>query len=444
MKDRLPDEAYKRISENLSVENSSMEEILIEDYSPYWKAGQYIHPLPNGDYIEIDKDKLLHKRVNYIDYVKSQNVKVTGVDLTRRDQFLFINFFHLIVLKNDLRIMQYFGDNYWEEFESISIKDVIIEIFDTFQRIPKYFEELVAHGESSIDLYDFSLIDFSKSVTNRPNKNNSCKDIITRLTRQGKQKYIPEIMQKVQYVVIFSENMENQRLYGRAYNGKMSNNFILVEELLEELRNEYPTEYFNNLALSIEYEEYINALAICRLNFKYYFERLVKSMTLYLLAEEYPNEIAQIDNGEINTKEGNEMISKMQDRIVKKYTKLYFPTARTELRELTKIIQSVDLDQKPNKELIFKMFPEMHREVTLDEKSLMMKEVITRKSRAEELQLKAEKIYRHKLTNRFTSFKCRDSDDAHFNSLNTNELLTEIQLIIKQIIDYKTILKSLR
>jgi DNA polymerase elongation subunit (family B) len=426
MKDKMPEECYNN-------------GILIEDYSNYWKSGQFIHPLPNGDYIEINKDKLLHKRVNYIDYVKSQNVKVVGVDLTRRDQFLFINFFHLLVLQKDLRLMEYFGDNYWESFDSISMKDVIVGLFNTFQNMPKYFENISEGIDSKIEMYEFTLIDFSKSVTNRPNKNNACKDIISRLTRQNKTKYIPSIMEKVQYVVIFSENMENQRLYGRAYNGKMSNNYVLVEELLEELRESNPKEsYIGN-----DYDKYINALAICRLNFKYYFEKLVKSMSLYLLSEEYPSEMTMIDNGEISEKDSKDLVSKLQDKLVRKYRDIYFPSSRSELRELTQMRKMINLDQKPNKELIFKVFPDTSREITLDQKSQMEKRLLDEIEKIEITYHKADKIYRHKLTNKFTSYKCRDQVDVSLNNMKEEELLSNMKKMADEIIKYKTVLKSL-
>lgn len=321
----------KTLPDSRAYEDNDFNKDLIPDYMPYWVPKKSVVPQPNGDYIYIDVDKLLHQGVNYLDYVHDQDVKCTGVDLARRDQYKFINFFHIVVLQKDLRLMKYNGYGEWQTFKTDEpMKEVIDEVITTFQNIIKSYTDIANFKSQTLPQYDFNILDFAKNGAYRYGKQNTVSQIVRRLEKENKQQYIPEIGERMTYVTILDEQTKQNRNAGIAKETNASDRSIVVQELLDQLMSEYSVSYFenernkNNLH-ELTYETYINAKAICSLDIKNYLEHLCKSMALYVVADEFPNEIKQIDDGIISPKEAGLLISKLQEKIAKQYIDKYFP-----------------------------------------------------------------------------------------------------------------------
>ena len=117
-----------------------------------WNPKKVCEPLPNGDYIYIDDNVLLHQSeiaahgkqskdettivkapTNYLDYVKSQGIKCTGVNLARRDQYKFINYYHIVTIQQDMHLIHKNEENKWELFQDHTLMNVITSILERFQ-----------------------------------------------------------------------------------------------------------------------------------------------------------------------------------------------------------------------------------------------------------------------------------------------------------------------
>ena len=321
---------------------------LIDDYSPYWVPKKTVIPQPNGDYIFLDVDSLLHKGVNYLDYVHDQDVKCTGVDLARRDQYKFINFFHIVVLQKDLRLMKYNGSGEWDTFPiNEPMKTIIDNVISTFRDIIRVYNEIANFATSTAPKYAFNILDFAKNGAYRVGKQNTVSQIVRRLEAVGKPQYIPGIGERMTYVTILDEATRANRNMGLAKQTNTSDRSVVVQELLDKLEATYPETWFNEQlsqhpdAEGLTYTDYINAKAICELDIKWYLEYLCKSMALYIVADVYPNEIKQIDDGLITPKEAGAIISKLQDNIAKTYVDMYFPRSKTVKNSLKAVTSNV-------------------------------------------------------------------------------------------------------
>lgn len=344
---RLPEEAYQN-------------EVLIMDYSKYWKPKTTVYPQPNGDYISIDMHKLLDEETNFLDYIRSQNCKCTGVDLARRDQYRFINFFHIYILQQDLRLMRYCGNNDWEMFPlNVGIIDTIEEVIADFEQIVKTYINIAnfrtISGQLPKPKIPFNILAFSKTVAYRKGKSNMASDIINRLEAEGKNKYAPGAGARLSYVVLLDEITATKRSKGTSQQTKKSDRAYLIEELQDIIKSELPMDAFQQKLIEndippedLSYDDWINAVMISRLDHRYYLQCLAKALSLYILSDKYPAEIKAIDEGQYTTDESKEKVSKMQTKIAEEYTKKYYPTGKTVADEIK--IKRKNLD----KNIVFK------------------------------------------------------------------------------------------
>ena len=158
------------------------------------KPGKTTYCNPNGEFIEVDKRKLLDERVDYFTYAKSQNIKATGMDLARRDQYKFVNLFHLIVIQRDLRIME-FKDNQWVRIKEQKMLDLVLDIINSFDDIWKTLEKDI---NSKIE---FSIDDFVKTINNNPGKaNTNIKELNSRYKACGRIDLMPKDFDKVEII----------------------------------------------------------------------------------------------------------------------------------------------------------------------------------------------------------------------------------------------------
>ena len=352
--DSLKDDAY-------TVENDI--KILKPNYLPYWKPKTTVLPRPNGNYIHLDNQKLLYDNVNYLDYIKSQNVKCTGVDLARRDQYRFINYFHMVILQQDLRIMKYHSNNYWSMYKiDEPMKVVIDNVVKTFQSIINTNSKIVNFQTTDYPEIDFNILHFSKTAAYRLNKQNAVTTIVKRLREEGKEHMIPPIGERISFIVALDDETKARRLQGLQANKTNSERSYLVDEILSNIKASFDYNWFensckefnivpvltqaealelennsNNFDRTLSYERWVNAKAIESIDYKYYLECLCKSTALYIVGDIYPEKIKDIDDGVISVKQAGVEISKMQAEIAKGYVNGYFNIKKQAVKRVNEL-----------------------------------------------------------------------------------------------------------
>lgn len=337
---RLPDEAYDSNG------------VLKVDYLKWWRPKQTVYPQPNGEYITIDTHKLLDEGTNMLDYIRSQNVKCTGVDLARRDQFRFINYFHIYILQQDLRLMRYEGNDKWEMFKlDEEIEPIISRVIDQLVEILHQYSDMSIFNKRDGHIIHpsipFDITAFSKTVAYKTGTANIAADIIARLEREGKTAYVPGAGSRITYVVTMNDELQRDRSEGKIGTSKKSERAYLIDELKDELHNEVSTEDFKRMLQNeqcsedeLSYDEWINAKLIAKLDHRYYVERLAKAVSLYILGDIYPDQIKAIDSGGMDAEEAKEKVSKLQHDVAERYARLYYPIGLEVKRKLKE-------DQKP-------------------------------------------------------------------------------------------------
>ncbi len=448
---KLPDErAYNELGE------------LINDYNQYWVPKQSVVPREDGAYIYMDDEKLLHSNVNYLDYVKKYNVKCTGIDLTRRDQFRFINYFHVKILQQDLRLMKYANDGNWIVFpKNLAMSSVIDNVIDLFRSVMNQYRLIANFKSTDKPEIAFSLIDFAKTAAYRAGKNNIMTELVNRIkehieelkqeyeefkkrfmtedfeckmlksrheykriyvelygdadgeqTGEGVdgqqsgdvdsdadgqqssnhrnklaefeaieelykaeivkwQNFIPKIGERQSYVIVLDEATQKIRNSCKASVGKVSDRSRMIPELIDELKNTYvledgevhcvrmqasqdsfgvlagPSEAChtntNTFALNgLDYDDWINAKAISMLDEEQYLESLCKSISLYIIADVFPDEMQKIDNGFYSVEKASDLVTKCQEKIAKTYVKKYYRIGKDSTKELDLVDKEID------------------------------------------------------------------------------------------------------
>lgn len=313
------------------------DDILISDYTDYWQPKKYVLPRPNGEYLYLDTDALLHKGVNYLDYVHDYNVKCTGVDLARRDQYKYINYFHMLILQQDLRIMKYEGDNKWDVININAPMQQIVEgMLDLFRNVLQQYSMIANFSSSETPAIEFKAIDFAKTAAYRPGKLNTVSKIVKRLQAEHKEQYIPSIGERMSYIVLIDDITREDRLNGKAgTNSGVSAKSYVIDEIIEDIKRLVPERDYIEKATTaklvdakgrpiVKYDNWINSKIIAALDAKYYLECLCKSTALYMIGDIYTEEIRKIDEGLLSASDANKLITKLQGYIAKDYVKRYF------------------------------------------------------------------------------------------------------------------------
>ena len=451
------DDAELRLGYKLAPEAYDKDGVLIADYSPYWKPKKTVIPQPNGEYIYLDTHKLLDEGVNYLDYIKSQDVKCTGVDLARRDQYKFINFFHMMVLQKDLRLMKYLGDDEWSVFKKDEpMKDVIDNIIETFRLIIDTYTSIASLKTDKQPEINFKILDFSKNGAYRLNKQNAVSTIVRRLRNENKEKYIPTIGERMSYITILDEKTKQERLMGKVASGNLAERSYVVEELLDELREKYPEDEtmkkIEEANLTLTYDEYLNAKAICMLDMRYYLECLCKSMALYILGDIYPEVVKEIDDGLMDPKTAGERISKLQADIAKAYVKTYFYNGRDISKTSTlmekQMKKYVAETSKEGMALLYNVYPSIRgRDFTPHDKTSITLDASTQLEKHKALSKKMFDVYKFLVSNYFSNFVSDDPVEMNLFEKFEEEpekLLKQKLICDKKIAIYEQILKVIK
>lgn len=327
------------------------------DYDKYWKPGKHLNPLTNGEYIIINNEILTNKSINYLDYVQSMNVKVTGVELTRRDPYKFINYYHLKTLQRDLRICRYnYNENKWIGINlNESLTDIInTNLYDFKDMIYKF--EKIANLESD-ELPDpyFKLEHFTKNQRYQPDDSkNNVYAICERYKQEGKTQYIPEIGERLFYVVV--ANKETQTAIKKGIKSGIVIKKLTkgLNEYLDEIKSNNTEEKFKSNVgqLNLTYDDWINAIGINGLYHKHYLTSLASSMSLYLFGEMFPNEAARIDRGEVDESEEGKIVSKYQKQIRDKLVEMFYPSRKIKEVKVMKVKKITKTEISKKSELI--------------------------------------------------------------------------------------------
>lgn len=348
--------------------------VLRQDYDQYWKPGKQAIPRSDGAFVVVDDKRLLDPDTNYNDYVADMNVKVTGVDLTRRDKYRFVKYYHVNVLSHDMRICKYVNGEWVGIPLTTPITEVINNVIDSFKScISRYQDIANLRSDVKPEPY-FTLNDFMKNARNDPDSDNDVKSIVRRYEETIRQleairddrptlqndttkeclkmvtddhtiddeiirlkSYIPYIGDRLFYVVCSNDETERRDTLGQKALVALTNIKRSVPELIDNVRREWPTQRFDEAkgALNLTYDQFIDAVCISRLYFKHYLYILCKAMTLYIIGEEHPDIARAIDEGEVDADTGRNMISMAQKQIADRLVERYYPSrTRTNVHEV--------------------------------------------------------------------------------------------------------------
>ena len=294
-----------------------------------WTPKRSCQPLPNGDYVYLDDKVLLasgniasHGKqsdeqiaVNYLDYIKGQGIKCTGVNLARRDQYKFINYYHMVVIQKDMRLIKQ-EDGQWTLVKGKSMIEIIDDVIERYRELAQMYIDVADGKITTLPDKIFKLVDFSRPKPYDETKTGSTQKIIERMKEdEDAAEYMPENGERINVVVVMNDEIKEARLRGTAGMGKTGERSFTVDELLAKTKREYPDDS----------PEMIDAKACAKLDFKYYLLSLASAMALYIIDERFPNEIAQINQGTISDKEGEELVDKLQKKIGKEILDKYYP-----------------------------------------------------------------------------------------------------------------------
>jgi hypothetical protein len=389
MKPRLPnDEAY---------ENG----VLVPYYNKYWKPNVSTLPREDGSYIELNSDKLLNERTDYVEYVHQQNVSVTGMSIARRDYYKFVNYSNLEVYKNDMKLIQYEGNNKWKNVQQKTVEIAVNKVLDDFRDQIQRIEEIIYNMTHNIcDPEEFRLPnplfhleDYSKNVAYKGdrNQNSTALAIVRELAKNKLDKMsnaeintldkeimdefdkeeekhskqdsnyrkrefnddiryhkiamkleLIKMFERVSYVIQLTPEVKEKQKKGIANTGKTSDQVISVKLFEEKIRNEFPVEKYNELQYhdTIPYEQFIKLIMISRLDFKHYMESLCSSMALYAVEYLCENEIKSSNDCEEKVR--MEIVKKAQDKAADILLKKYFKTGKKcnqEVKDIDKLVK---------------------------------------------------------------------------------------------------------
>lgn len=434
-------------------------DILIPDYKPYWVPKKSVLPQPNGEYLYLDTDELLHHGANYLDYVHDYNVKCTGVDLARRDQYKYINYFHMMIVQKDLRLMKYDGDNNWSTFNiNEPMQSIVESVIATFRGIIDCYTDISLFKSSKLPEIEFKAIDFAKTAAYRQGKVNAVTTIVKRLMSENKDKYIPAIGERMSYIVLINAETKNDRLNGKASDGKVANKSYVIDEIIDDIKNDISEDEYTRRATSaglinpdktptIPYDTWINAKIISMIDTKYYFECLCKSTALYIIGDLYPEEIKRIDEGTISASEANKLVTKLQCMIAKRYVKQYFHygvSLMTDYKNTLKSINKYEAQTPDDVGFLLKVYPSIRstNEITIDKRNFIIDDAKDKINTFSTLYNDMEYVYKYIMTNSFTKFVSENQKQQKLYDKYKNDpdkLLGQLEIHGKRLAGFKNV-----
>lgn len=368
------DEKHKKVKDLRAYDENGE---LILDYDKYWHPKETCLPMSDGTFVQLYNDKLIHERVNYLDYIQSFGVKVTGMDLTRRDQYKFINYYHVLILRHDLRICgrnKETGEWYGISLRT-KISTVIEKVIRSFKKTYNQFIKIARFETADLPKADFQIEDFSKNAPNKDTKN-ECYHMIARYReeideidkrieeaddenektglkaqRDRIEGYIPYVGSRIFYVVLGNADTEAHTLRGTQGTMQLIKLRVSLDELDDKIKCDMGMDekWFDRQEKpeGLTYPVWLNAKKISMLYLKHYFSCLAKAIVLYQFGEQYPDIAASIDSGIYTDKEKNQIVTKYQGIMAKNIIDAYFP--RAQAKKLGKLNVQKLISVKPTR-----------------------------------------------------------------------------------------------
>ena len=380
------DYELKYITENLKLDiNNLPDEIEIkydwrnlpDDYETYLSSNSgdtmgnyncYYSTIPYKDGSLFDANQKIIGDKDFIDYVNQCGIKCTGVDLARRDQYKFINYNHVLVIKNDLKyvnintdktIMVNNNTNEINKFnpmlfeidnnvneEKFKLTPVIEQLLDDFVKKSVINYEYPLNYYAKFKVYKDNLSEVkpivqklkdyieaeAKKIRNDDNlseseKEQAIKDMVI-------QKYVPEFGQRINYIILdqFNEKVDEcgLQISGEAVKDKgcLTSVALYLFGGVTDLPENYTNEtYFNQNTLDV-------------LDYADYFKHLVTSLSNYMVIEKNPDIAKYLDDDFIlesnkNEKEledeMNKEISKTRNKLTNEIYKFYYPSKKIKI-----------------------------------------------------------------------------------------------------------------
>ena len=295
-------------------------------------------PYKDGSFFNANQELIGDK--DFIDYVNQCGIKCTGVDLARRDQYKFINYNHVLVIKNDMKYVDIVDDF---SIDKINIENKIEE--EKFKLTPIINKLIDDFKNKSIVNHDFPLNYYAKFKVYKDNLS-EVKPIVNKfitflenrakisgedVRKDSMYKHMPEFGQRVSYVIL-NPNLQEVRDSGLISEGNaVKDKACLINVALEYFgRNTKKMEQYTDL-------DYKNIDVLDLLDYQDYFEHLITSLCNYMVVEKDPTIVRYLDEDWILQQNKNEKeleedmgkeIMKIKNRLKNEIMKYYYPKGK--------------------------------------------------------------------------------------------------------------------
>lgn len=346
----------------------------------------YYSTIPYKDGSMFDANLKLIGDKDFIDYVNQCGIKCTGVDLARRDQYKFINYNHVLVIKNDMKYVNLSDTNSGESGKNDSHKDgshtfnpmdfeitnnvneekfkitpVIEQLLDDFVKKSiinyeyplNYYAKFKVYKDNLSEVKPIvrKLLDYIQKEVNSIKKN----EVLSEQEKEDAiknmviQKYVPEFGQRINYIIL-DQNNDKVEASGLNIDGEAVKDKGCLTSVALYLFGgvtDSPENYTN--------EVYFNRETLDVLDYADYFKHLVTSLCNYMVIEKRP-EIAQyLDDDYIlesnkNEKEledeMNKEISKVRNKLTNEIYKYYYPSKKIKITGSNSTLKKGKSDNK--------------------------------------------------------------------------------------------------
>lgn len=331
---------------------------LKDNFDDWWSPGKKTIPMSTGTFLLLNEKKLLVEKIFIPDYMGTMSCKITGVDVTRRDQYRMINFYHVMIMSIDLQYCRY--DFERKEWAGISPNRTMMEVVtEAMEHFHRYIQQICRIASFETDVRPevwFTIEDFMKNQRYDPDSDNEVRALVERYKVEGEKNkhvldYIPHIGERLYFIVENSPEAEDAVRRGLKGTITLKNIRKSAQEFDDNFTSKYPEEWFDKQVgtLNISYKDWKTAKMISMLYIKHYVSSLASAIALYVFGERFPAEATQIDQGTMTSKEIGDLVTKCQKKIADELVAKYYPSLKVK-----KIKTAEDLTKSmkiPKKEL---------------------------------------------------------------------------------------------
>lgn len=328
---------------------------IMGNYNSYYST----IPYKDGSFFNVTQELIGDK--DFIDYINQCGIKCTGVDLARRDQYKFINYNHMLVIKNDMKYVDITDDF---SIEKLNIENRLEQ--EKFPLTP-VIEKLIADFKNkSISNYDYPINYYAKFKVYKDNLS-EVKPIVNKfinflearskisgqnIREDSMYKHMPEIGQRVSYIILNPMLTEVQSSGLITIGNAVKDKGCLTNVALEYFgRNTKKMDQYTDL-------DYKNTDVLNILDYQDYFEHLITSLCNYMVVEKDPTIVKYLDEDWILQQNKNEKeleeemgkeIMKIKNKLKNEIMKIYYPKGKLQIKAGNKTVK-----ETKNKNRIFK------------------------------------------------------------------------------------------